>query len=338
VNGVTVSGLSVNSSGQVTASVGASCTATTAAFTLRVTDSGGMFDEATLDVTVNTNTQPTLGTYPATSMTAGGGATVTPNAAPADNGSIANITATAPGFTGTLSVNPTTGVVTVANAGPVGTFTVSVKATDNCGAQATTTFSLSVTATGCSVTVNPATLPQPYLAVSYSAALSASPAGSYTFSVSAGAPPLGLQLRTQGGVTSIAGVPTTPGTYNFTIKARLNGTTCEGTRSYTVTIPMTVVPILECVQRNANGTYTARFGYDNSTGAAVTIPVGANNRFTPGNQNRGQTTVFQPGRVTNAFSVTFTRGQGNNLGVWHLRGPDGVSRPVNVMTTSISCP
>jgi hypothetical protein len=39
----------------------------------------------------------------------------------------------------------------------------------------------------------------------------------------------------------------------------------------------------------------------------VTIPVGANNYFTPGAQNRGQTTVFQPGVVTNAFSVTFAR-------------------------------
>jgi hypothetical protein len=41
--------------------------------------------------------------------------------------------------------------------------------------------------------------------------------------------------------------------------------------------------------------WIARFGYDNTTGAAVTIPVGSNNFFTPGNKNRGQTTVFQPG-------------------------------------------
>ncbi|MGH9839840.1 MAG: Kelch repeat-containing protein, partial [Blastocatellia bacterium] len=337
-NGVTVSGLSVNASGQVTASVVASCTATTAAFTLRVTDSGGMFDEATLDVTVNPNPPPSLGTYPATSVAAGGGATVTPNAAPSDNGSVASLTASAPGFSGTLAGNPTTGAITITNANPLGSYTVTVTATDNCGAQATRTFTLTVNATGCSVTVNPATLKQPYLAVPYVELLSASPAGNYTFSVSAGALPPGLQLATALGVTSIAGLPTAPGTYNFTIKARRDGTTCEGTRSYTVTIPATVVPILECVQRNVNNTWTARFGYDNSTGAAVTIPVGANNYFAPGNQNRGQTTVFQPGRVVNAFSVTFTKGKGNNLAVWYLRGPDGVLRPVSVLTTSLGCP
>ncbi len=188
----------------------------------------------------------------------------------------------------------------------------------------------------CGITINPATLPQPHLAVPYLRILSATPAGNYSFSVSAGALPPGLQLVTVHGVTAIAGLPTTPGTFSFTIEAEQNGTTCVATRSYTVTIPATVVPILNCVKRNHNGTYTARFGYDNSTGAAVTIPMGPNNFFTPGNQNRGQTTVFQPGLVANAFSVTFNA-SGSNLAVWFLRGPDGVLRPVNVLTTSIGC-
>src|SRR5262249_10860637 len=161
------------------------------------------------------------------------------------------------------------------------------------------------------------------------------PAGNYTFSLSEGQLPPGLNLVTALGVTSIAGLPTAPGTYNFTVKAKKNGAACEATRSYTVTIPATVAPILECVQRNQNGSYTARFGYDNSTGAAITIPIGANNYFTPGNQNRGQATVFQPGRVTNAFTVTFSKGKDENLAVWFLRGPDGVLRPVNILTTSI---
>jgi hypothetical protein len=337
-SGVTISGISVNASCQVTASVIASCTATNSTFNLTVTDNQGATATASLTVNVTSNTPPSLGTYSATSVTAGSGATVTPNAAPSDNGSVASLTASAPGFSGTFSGNPATGAITITNANPPGSYTVTVTATDNCGAQATRTFTLTVNAIGCSVTVNPATVKQPYLAVPYVELLSASPSGSYTFNVSAGALPPGLQLVTALGVTSIAGLPTTPGTFNFTIKAKRNNSTCEGTRSYTVTIPATVVPILECVQRNANGTYTARFGYNNSTGAAVTIPVGANNYFAPGNQNRGQTTVFQPGRVVNAFSVTFTKGKGSNLAVWFLRGPDNVLRPVNVLTTSIGCP
>jgi FG-GAP repeat protein/putative Ig domain-containing protein len=336
-NGVTISGISVDVDGQVTASVVATCSASNASFTLRVTDSLGSFAEATLNITVNPNPAPSLGNYPSATVAAGGSTSVTPDSAPADNGSIISLTATAPGFTGTATVNPATGVVSISNPGPAGSFLFSVTATDNCGAQTTKTFTLTVIADNCGITINPATLPQPHLAVPYLRTLSATPAGNYTFSVSAGALPPGLQLVTALGVTAITGLPTTPGTFNFTIKARRNGTTCEGTRSYTVTIPATVVPILNCVQRNHNGTYTARFGYDNSTGAAVTIPVGSNNFFTPGNQNRGQTTVFQPGLVSNAFSVTF-KASGNNLAVWFLRGPDGVLRPVNVLTTSIGCP
>jgi len=159
VNGVTVSGLSVSPSGQVTASVVASCTATTAAFTLRVTDSGGMFDEATLDVTVNPNPPPSLGTYPATSVAAGGGATVMPNAAPSDNGSVASLTASAPGFTGTLTGNPATGAITITNANPVGNYTVTVTATDNCGVTTSRTFTLTVNNTSDSppvITLKPA--------------------------------------------------------------------------------------------------------------------------------------------------------------------------------------
>jgi hypothetical protein len=91
------------------------------------------------------------------------------------------------------------------------------------------------------------------------------------------------------------------------------------------------------VQRGPNKTYTAYFGYDNSTGAAVTIPVGVNNYFSPGVQDRGQVTSFQPGRVSNAFSVTF-KSTSSLLGTWFLKGPDGVTRPVPVSIYSNSCP
>jgi hypothetical protein len=283
-------------------------------------------------------TPPTLGAYPAPSpINAGASATVTPSAPPSDNRSVASVTATAPGFTGTLSVNQATGVVTIANAGPAGTFTVTVKATDGCGLSTTRLFTLTVAGSSCGAAINPAALAQPSFATPYAAVLSATPSGGYSFSVSAGSLPPGLNLVNALGAASILGIPTSPGTYNFTIKAKRNNSTCEAARSYTLTIPATVAPFLECVRRNQNGTWTAHFGYENSTGAAVTIPVGSNNYFTPGAQNRGQVTVFQPGRRSNAFSVTFNA-SGSNLGIWYLRGPDGVLRPVNVLTASIGCP
>jgi parallel beta-helix repeat protein len=141
-NGVTVSNI-VNNYGSITADVVANCTATNASFTLTVTD-GYCATVATLNVTVGANTPPTLGTYSNTSVSPGSSTTVTPTAAPSDNGSISSSTATAPGFTGTLSINAA-GVVSIGNAGPAGNYVVTVTLTDNCGAQTVRTFNLSVT-------------------------------------------------------------------------------------------------------------------------------------------------------------------------------------------------
>ena len=146
--GLTVSGIS-NSNGAVSASVGASCDAAVGpnTFYLTVADENGFVSSAPMTVNVTANAAPTLGTYPATSLVRGEGATVAPSAPPADNGGvIAASAAGSTGFTGTFSVNRTTGVVTIANAGPIGLHTVTVTVTDTCGATTTRTFALSVTA------------------------------------------------------------------------------------------------------------------------------------------------------------------------------------------------
>jgi hypothetical protein len=186
----------------------------------------------------------------------------------------------------------------------------------------------------CGIVVKPTTIKQGYLGQPYLQLLGATPSASYAFSVSNGALPPGLRLLTIAGVSTIIGIPTTPGSFTFTVTAS-SGSSCEGSRVYTMTLAPTVVPLLKCVVRNNNGSYTASFGYDNTTGAPVTIPIGSSNSFTPGNANRGQPTVFQAGLVNNAFNVTF-KANGNNLAIWLLRGPDGVLRPVNI-TTALGC-
>jgi hypothetical protein len=144
-NGVMVSNLVVDASGNVTADVVASCTATNASFTVKVTDNQNAMATSTLTVNVTANTPPTLGAYPnAGPINVGAGTTVTPNAAPSDNGSISTLVASAPGFAGTFSTNIMTGVVTITNASPAGQHTVTVTATDNCGATTTATFTLFV--------------------------------------------------------------------------------------------------------------------------------------------------------------------------------------------------
>jgi hypothetical protein len=147
VNGVTVSNIAVSAAGVVTADIIAVCSAMNASFTLRVADSNGAFNEASLNVAVTTNTAPTIGTYANTSLNLGGGATVAPTAAPADNGSVSTVTVAAAGFTGNLTVDPTTGAVTIVNANPNGSYTVIVTLTDNCGTTATAQFTLTVSYT-----------------------------------------------------------------------------------------------------------------------------------------------------------------------------------------------
>jgi CSLREA domain-containing protein len=114
--------------------------------TVTATASNGVAPDATCSFTVTVNNPPpTLGNYPTTTMSPGGMATVMPDAAPADsNGTVVNLTASAPGFAGTFSGNATTGAITILNANPPGSYTVTVTATDNCGATTTTTFILNV--------------------------------------------------------------------------------------------------------------------------------------------------------------------------------------------------
>lgn len=73
-----------------------------------------------------------------------------------------------------------------------------------------------------------------------------------------------------------------------------------------------VIPIIECVA-SEDGVNVARFGYLNENPYAVTISIGNYNKFSPSPYDRGQPTTFQPGRVYDAFSVSYSSGQLNWL-------------------------
>ena len=93
----------------------------------------------------------------------------------------------------------------------------------------------------------------------------------------------------------------------------------------------TVAPIFECVAPNADGTLTARFGYENYTqGATVQVPLGSHNKLTPSDVQGEPVTQFtmpnlyddRPGRTAfgeGAFSITFNPAQTANI-VWTLLG------------------
>ncbi|MEO7310396.1 MAG: FG-GAP-like repeat-containing protein [Chitinophagaceae bacterium] len=86
--------------------------------------------------------QPTIGSYPASSIAFTAGNTViSPSTAPVN--AVWITASTSAGFKGTLKVNPTTGVVAITNAYPAGLYTVIVKA-GNLSYSATATFTLTV--------------------------------------------------------------------------------------------------------------------------------------------------------------------------------------------------
>ena len=68
-----------------------------------------------------------------------------------------------------------------------------------------------------------------------------------------------------------------------------------------------ITPILECVAENLDGTYTARFGYENPNSFVVVLDSdNYQNKFEPAPNFRiGQPEVFAPGRVSDWFSILF---------------------------------
>ncbi len=108
----------------------------------------------------------------------------------------------------------------------------------------------------------------------------------------------------------------------FPVEATVSVRNPDGTRSSQTTfsvvtaLPAPIRPVLECVTHAGGGAYAAWFGYKNENTKSVYIPAGPLNRFTPAPRDRGQPTLFEPGRAVRAFSVDFP---GTTL-VWTLNG------------------
>ena len=87
--------------------------------------------------------------------------------------------------------------------------------------------------------------------------------------------------------------------------------------SVVTTLPKPVRLVIEKEIDNHNGTMTAWFGYLNVNDRSVYIPVGDKNSFTPTPIDRGQATIFLPGRHKYVFGVTFP----NTINIeWQLNG------------------
>lgn len=66
-----------------------------------------------------------------------------------------------------------------------------------------------------------------------------------------------------------------------------------------------VVPHLECVAENTDGTLSAYFGYENDNGVSVDVPLGFRN-YLPNDTKRSRPSHFLPGRHDFVFGVDLT--------------------------------
>jgi hypothetical protein len=107
-----------------------------------------------------------------------------------------------------------------------GSYTV-IATANGCGSAASAPIQVTIS----SITLSPTSLPGGTVGLGYNQTVSATPAASYSFSVTAGTLPGGLQLSSAGAIT---GTPTSNGVFNFTITA--TNSACSGSRNYSITI------------------------------------------------------------------------------------------------------
>jgi hypothetical protein len=80
-----------------------------------------------------------------------------------------------------------------------------------------------------------------------------------------------------------------------------------------------IQPVFEGWEKNADGTISLAFGYLNRNYAeAPHVPIGPNNFFSPGPQDQGQPTFFDPRRQSFVFKVTVPADWGNRDLAWSI--------------------
>jgi len=97
------------------------------------------------------------------------------------------------------------------------------------------------------------------------------------------------------------------------------------------TVPAIV--LYGCVTTNHDGTYTASFSYNSSSGRTLFVPIGEDNSFSAVPADRGQPTAFLAGGSKNAFTVNF---DGNPI-TWSVQTPLGLTSSVTLSSTSKDC-
>ena len=94
-----------------------------------------------------------------------------------------------------------------------------------------------------------------------------------------------------------------------------------------------IVPRLECIEPQADGSFAAHFGYRNDNALTVTVPYGKKNQFAA-DTAQARPRDFKPGDYPFDFAVPFTSGQELS---WKLLPPGGPSTTVVANGSSPVC-
>jgi hypothetical protein len=226
-NNTLPSGLTLSAAGLLS---GTPTAAGTFIFTVQATDQNNCLGvrQYTLTISCPAITLPTL-----PNGTAGTAYNQTVAASPSGTYSYAVTLGSLP--TG-LTLNASSGAITGTPAGS-GSFNFTITATAGaCSGSRQYTVEIACT-------VSLPALPNATAGNAYSQSAAATPAGTYTYSLTQGSLPSGLTLNAQSGLLS--GMPTVTGTYNFTIKAQA-GSGCSTTRAYAFVVncpTVTITPV-----------------------------------------------------------------------------------------------
>ncbi len=95
-------------------------------------------------------------------------------------------------------------------------------------------------------------------------------------------------------------------------------------------VKLYVIPILEGIVMENDGSITSHWGYNNQFDEIYTQPIGSKNKFTgsglnSSNYDQGQPTEFLPGRHYNVFTVNFTS-IGNDCITWSLQSSNRLTQ------------
>ncbi|WP_180977433.1 putative Ig domain-containing protein [Janthinobacterium sp. ROICE36] len=201
-------------------------------FTYTASNSGGTSAQATVTITVTPNA-PIAGNVSAT-VAYGSGATVIPLSLSGGAATSVALASAASHGTATVSGTSISYTPTAGYSGP-DSFTYTASNSGGTSAQATVTVTVSVP----SVSLTPASLPNPTAEAAYTATLTAAGGTApYTFSVSSGSLPAGLSLNAATGVVS--GTTNVAGSFTFSLRASDSSTGAgapfSATNSYTVSV------------------------------------------------------------------------------------------------------